>query len=81
MADVITVTSTDGTRIALWRSGAGPALVAVHGAAADHTAWDPVVPLLADSVTVYALDRRGRHQTVPGEFAAVIKEFVRGVAS
>src|SRR5688572_13143118 len=53
-------TSPDGTRIAYWRSGSGPALVMVHGTAADHTRWPSVLPLLETHVTVYAMDRRGR---------------------
>src|SRR5688572_32891339 len=56
-----TVTSRDGTRIAFWRSGAGPPLLLVHGATYDHTtAWRFVVPELEQQFTVYAMDRRGR---------------------
>lgn len=55
-----TVSSRDGTPIGLWRTGRGPSLLAVHGAGADHTAWDGVVQLLAGSFTVFAMDRRGR---------------------
>lgn len=53
-------TSRDGTPIAYWRSGQGPALVLVHGTTADHTRWATVLPLLEPHVTVYAMDRRGR---------------------
>lgn len=60
MPDVVTFTAPDGVPIAYFRSGAGPALVAVHGTAADHTAWVRVTPLLARQFTVYAMDRRGR---------------------
>lgn len=60
MSELITTQSTDGTTIALWREGEGPALLVLHGAAADHTAWDQVTPLLTDVFTVYAMDRRGR---------------------
>ncbi len=52
--------SADGTPIAYWRSGQGPALVMVHGATADHTRWEMVLPMLEPHTTVYAMDRRGR---------------------
>lgn len=56
----LTTTSRDGTPIAYWRSGQGPALLLVHGATADHSRWETVLPLLEPHVTVYAMDRRGR---------------------
>jgi len=59
-AQMQTVTSKDGTRIAFWRSGAGAPLVLVHGTSADHIRWAPVLPGLEASFTVYAVDRRGR---------------------
>jgi pimeloyl-ACP methyl ester carboxylesterase len=55
-----TVESADGTPIAVWRSGEGPPLVLVHGAAADHSRWAPVLPALEQHFTVLAVDRRGR---------------------
>jgi pimeloyl-ACP methyl ester carboxylesterase len=55
-----TVTSADGTQIAIWRSGSGPPLVLVHGTTADHTRWAPVLPALEEHFTVLAMDRRGR---------------------
>ena len=54
------VVSPDGTRIAIWRSGGGRPLLLVHGTTADHTTWRTVAPLLAETHTVLALDRRGR---------------------
>jgi pimeloyl-ACP methyl ester carboxylesterase len=54
------VTSRDGTRIAVFRSGNGPPLVLVHGATADHTAFRVIGPMLGESFTVAAIDRRGR---------------------
>ena len=54
------IVSRDGTPIGYWRSGQGPALVLVHGATADHSRWETVLPLLEPHATVYAVDRRGR---------------------
>jgi len=59
-AEVLAVRSKDGAPIALWKSGTGPSSLVVHSAAADHTAWDGLVPLLATDFTVYTMDRRGR---------------------
>jgi pimeloyl-ACP methyl ester carboxylesterase len=53
-------TSPDGTPIACWRSGQGPALLLIHGSTADHTRWAPQLALLEPHATVYAMDRRGR---------------------
>ena len=58
--EVEEVTSQDGTPIGVWRSGKGPPLVLVHGAAADHRRWAPVLPALEQHFTVLAVDRRGR---------------------
>ncbi|MFO7546781.1 MAG: alpha/beta fold hydrolase, partial [Trueperaceae bacterium] len=55
-----TVRSSDGTEIAYFRSGTGSPLVTVHGATADHSAWNRLLPLLEPHVTVMAVDRRGR---------------------
>jgi pimeloyl-ACP methyl ester carboxylesterase len=54
------VISRDGTEIGFRRSGAGPPLLLVHGATADHTRWDGVAPRLEPHFTIYTLDRRGR---------------------
>lgn len=58
-----TVTSADGTSIAYERTWSGPPLVLVHGTTADHTRWEPIRPALAEHVTVYAIDRRGRGES------------------
>lgn len=55
-----TIQSKDGTLIAYEKSGQGPALVLVHGTAADHTRWESVLGPLQEKYTVYAVDRRGR---------------------
>jgi pimeloyl-ACP methyl ester carboxylesterase len=62
----LTTTSRDGTQIAYWRSGRGPALLLVHGTTGDHSRWDPVLPLLEPHVTVHAMDRRGRGHSGDG---------------
>jgi pimeloyl-ACP methyl ester carboxylesterase len=53
------VWSTDGTSIAVWVEGRGPPLVMVHGSLRHHVAFAPLVAELRDSLTTYAVDRRG----------------------
>ena len=53
------VRSADGTSIAVWVEGDGPALVMVHGSIADHTTFEPFVAVLRDNLTTFAMDRRG----------------------
>jgi pimeloyl-ACP methyl ester carboxylesterase len=57
---VYQISSKDGASIAFKRSGAGPALLLVHGATADHRRWSAISPKLEQHFTVYAMDRRGR---------------------
>ena len=55
------VSSRDGTSVAFWRDGTGPALLLVHGATADHTTISRFIgPAFAERFSVYAMDRRGR---------------------
>ena len=70
-----TIRSKDGTRIAYERSGAGPALVLVHGTTADHTRWAPVLPMLERIFTVYAVDRRGRGQSGDAADYSIEREY------
>src|SRR3712207_8086243 len=70
-----TVTSVDGTSIAYWRSGEGPPLVLVHGTAADHSRWAPVLPAFEQRFTVYAIDRRGRGGSGDSGDYAIEREF------
>jgi pimeloyl-ACP methyl ester carboxylesterase len=69
------IISGDGTPIAFERYGKGPPLVLVHGTAADHTRWAPVVPLLQDQFTLYAVDRRGRGMSGDSPDYSLDKEF------
>ena len=69
-----TITSRDGTPIAYRRGGEGPPLVLVHGTAADHGRWQPILPALEERFTVYAVDRRGRGGSGDGEGYDVERE-------
>lgn len=55
------VTSADGTRLAVFESGnsQGPVLVAVHGYPDNHTVWDGLAAELADTFRVITYDVRG----------------------
>jgi pimeloyl-ACP methyl ester carboxylesterase len=53
------VDSSDGTSIAVWIEGEGPALVLVHGSIADHTTFDPFVAVLGHDLATFSMDRRG----------------------
>jgi pimeloyl-ACP methyl ester carboxylesterase len=67
--------SVDGTSIAYWRSGEGSPLVLVHGTAADHSRWAPVLPAFEQRFTVYAIDRRGRGASGDSGDYAIEREF------
>jgi len=71
------ILSPDGTRIAFWRTGSGPPLVLVHGAAGDHTRWEVagVRAALAEHFSVLAMDRRGRGGSGDASPYAIQREF------
>ena len=69
------VPSTDGTPIAVFTSGVGPPLVLVHGAAADHTTFRVLGPLLATRFMIHAIDRRGRGASGDTPPYAIEREF------
>jgi pimeloyl-ACP methyl ester carboxylesterase len=69
------VTSLDGTPIAYWRSGDGPPLMLVHGTAADHSRWPPVLPAFEQHFTVYVIDRRGRGGSGDSDDYTIEREF------
>src|ERR671921_234174 len=54
-----TVPSVDNTPIAYWRSGEGPPLVLVHGTAADHGRWTPVLPAFEERRNIPAVNTAG----------------------
>jgi pimeloyl-ACP methyl ester carboxylesterase len=69
------VTSADGTRIATFVSGRGRPLVLVPGTTSDHTTWRLLTPLLEDTVSVHAVDRRGRGASADHPDYAIDKEY------
>ncbi len=69
-----TVQSTDGTKIAVQRSGSGPALVPVLGAFNDRASAAPFVDSFADAYTVVRYDRRGRGDSGDTEPYAIERE-------
>ena len=60
------VRSSDGTPIAVFAAGSGPALVLVHGTTADHRTWRMLGPMLAARHAIHAVDRRGRGDSGDG---------------
>ena len=53
----------------------GPPLILVHGAAADHTTFRVLGPLLATRFTIHAIDRRGRGASGDTSPYAIEREF------
>ena len=75
-ATLVEVVSRDGTRLVCYREGQGPPVVLVHGGTPNHAAtWAPVLPGLARSFTVFALDRRGHGASGESPGYALEREF------
>lgn len=49
------------------RTGSGPALVLIHGITESRHSWDPLVPALAESYDVLAVDLRGHGDSPAGD--------------
>jgi pimeloyl-ACP methyl ester carboxylesterase len=69
------VTSTDGTPIAIARTGHGPALVIVGAGPTDRSANAPLAEVLSSSFTVFNYDRRGRGESGDTTPFSVDREF------
>jgi pimeloyl-ACP methyl ester carboxylesterase len=69
------VRSVDGTRLAVWVDGTGPAFVLVHGAPSDHATFDPLVEALRRDGTTFAMDRRGSGASADTAPYAIEREF------
>ncbi len=68
------VSSPDGTLISYEPSGQGPPIVLVHGTGSDRTVWRAAAKLLAERLTVYNVDRRGRNESGDAEPYAMERE-------
>jgi len=55
--------ASDGVQLGCFVGGQGAPLLLVHGTAADHQRWKPVLPELQKRFTTYAYDRRGQGAT------------------
>ena len=71
----LTVRSKDGTRIAFYCQGSGPALLLVHGGMGDHSRWEPVLPTFSARFRVCAMDRRGHGQSGDTQEYSLEREF------
>jgi pimeloyl-ACP methyl ester carboxylesterase len=69
------VQSRDGTPLAVWVDGEGPALVLVHGCPSEHSTFHPLVQELRPHVTTYAMDRRGSGASGDTSPYAIEREF------
>jgi pimeloyl-ACP methyl ester carboxylesterase len=74
VSSVQQVESADGTPIAYRVSGAGDAIVLVHGTGTSSADWAFVAPLLRDRFTVVTMDRRGRGKSGDGPEYAMERE-------
>ncbi len=74
-AERFDVASADGTRIAVWVEGEGPAVVLVHGSLQDHSISAALVAELRASLTTFAVDRRGFGASGDGAAYAIEREF------
>jgi pimeloyl-ACP methyl ester carboxylesterase len=69
------VQSLDGTPLAVWVDGDGPALVLVHGAPSEHSTFDPLVHELRAHLATFAMDRRGSGASGDTAPYAIEREF------
>jgi pimeloyl-ACP methyl ester carboxylesterase len=75
-----------GGAIAFTRTGSGPPLLLVHGLGGTRSTWDGVLPLLARSFTVIAVDLPGHGESdaplgdySPGAQASALRDVVVGL--
>ncbi len=71
----IDVTTSDGSKIAVWVEGQGPPLVLVHGSLGDHTGFTALVEEMKVDFTTFALDRRGFGASADDDGYSIEREF------
>jgi pimeloyl-ACP methyl ester carboxylesterase len=54
--------------LAVDRTGDGPPLLLLHGTTSSRRIWEPLVPVLAEKATVFALDLPGHGESPPTSF-------------
>jgi len=72
--DLVKATSRDGTEVAAYASGSGPALLVLHGTGGSWFSWEFVRPHLERDFTVYAMHRRGRGESSDGDDYSLERE-------
>jgi len=70
----LTIQSKDGTPLSCKRFGRGSPLVLIHGAGNYSARWNPIIPLLEDDFSIYALDRRGRGESGDADHYSLERE-------
>ena len=68
-----------GQRLVLWRGGAGPDLILLHGAGQQAGAWAAVAPGLTDRYTVHVLDLPGHGDSEPAQGPLRMADVVGGL--
>lgn len=69
------VGSPDGTSLAVWADGAGPALGLVYGCPSEQTTFDTLVKEVRTHLTTFAMDRRGSGASGDTAPYAIEREF------
>lgn len=69
------VSSTDGTTIAIERTGQGKPLLAIHGTASSRQRWFLTAGALAEGRQLILMDRRGRGDSTDGQSYRIEQEF------
>ena len=75
--------TASGVRLRVVEAGSGPPVVLIHGLFVDHTSWDLVMPELAETFRVVALDLPGfgaSEKPPPSRFPYGIDAFAEAIA-